>query len=106
MLESFASLTGGEKPHLRLPGKTAAAVLRGNIEEFQAQVVSFDAGEIFELLARAQDAGARGGAVYDYIHVGAARKAGAERIFTLNKRHFTAIAPDLSAIIFHPSEQF
>ncbi|NJK92622.1 MAG: hypothetical protein HC904_12820 [Blastochloris sp.] len=31
-------------------------------------------------------------------------KAGAERFFTLNKRHVTAIAPDLAGSIYHPVE--
>ena len=34
----------------------------------------------------------RGGAVYDYLHLVAARKAGVERIVTLDLRHFRALA--------------
>ena len=36
--------------------------------------------------------GVRGGAVYDWLHLAAARKAGAERVITLNLRDFQALA--------------
>jgi predicted nucleic acid-binding protein len=105
VLESFASLTGGKKPHLRLTGKSATTVLSGNLEDFQVEMVAFDVHETMALLADAQASGVRGGAVYDYLHLCAARKAGADRIFTLNKRHFMAIAPDLAPKIFHPADR-
>ena len=36
--------------------------------------------------------GVRGGANYDWLHLAAARKAGAEVFFTLNLRDFQALA--------------
>lgn len=106
VLESFASLTGGRQPHLRLRARTASAILRENLEAFHARIVAFDMQESMTLLAEAQTAGVRGGAVYDYLHLCAARKAGADRIFTLNKRHSIAIAPDLAPRILHPQDIF
>ena len=58
-----------------------------------------------EYLAVLQAAAAReiaGAAIYDALHIACARKAGAERIYTWNTRHFKAVAPDLAAIIFEP----
>ena len=104
VLEAFASLTGGKKPHLRLDPDEATKILRGNIAEFQVEVISFPVPETMDLLGNLRAVGVRGGAVYDYLHLCAARKAGADRIFTLSKRHFTAIAPDLTTKIFHPTE--
>jgi hypothetical protein len=46
--------------------------------------------------------GAAGGGVYDFIHGMAARQAGVDRIYTLNRRHFVALAPDLAEIIVEP----
>jgi predicted nucleic acid-binding protein len=33
----------------------------------------------------------RGGAVYDYLHLVAARKSGAEAVVTLDRKHFAAL---------------
>ena len=40
----------------------------------------------------AQHRGVRGGAIYDWLHLAAARKAGAEVFYTLNLRDFQALA--------------
>jgi predicted nucleic acid-binding protein len=37
-------------------------------------------------------AGVRGGAIFDYLHLAAARRASAKVLYTLNVRHFSAIA--------------
>jgi hypothetical protein len=54
------------------------------------------------LLEKAGPAGARGGGIYDLLLLACARKAGAERVFTLNDRHFAALAPDLASKIVRP----
>jgi hypothetical protein len=43
-------------------------------------------------LAECEGRGVRGGAVYDFLHLAAARKAGAERLLTLDVSHFQAIS--------------
>jgi predicted nucleic acid-binding protein len=43
-----------------------------------------------------------GGAVYDAIHIHAARKAGCERVYTFNLSDFRRIAPDLHDRILSP----
>jgi predicted nucleic acid-binding protein len=58
-------------------------------------LVSLTPTEIAAALKTAASVGARGGAIYDVLLLAAARKCGADRIHTLNYRHFAAFAPDL-----------
>ena len=55
-----------------------------------------------QAMQRSQDAGARGGAVYDMLHLQAARRCRANRILTINLRHFQTFAPDLKHSIALP----
>ena len=103
LLETFSQLTGGRLGE-PIFADDAAQSIALTLEQGQVQVVGFDSPELLSHLAKARRFGIRGGAVYDYMHLCAARKAGADRIFTLNKRHFLAIAPDLAGKIFHPAE--
>ncbi len=105
LLESFATLTGKRHPTCLAPDE-AAAVISGTLENTAVEIIQFTPLEIITLLQKARRHGVRGGAIYDHLHLCAARKAGVDRIFTLNKRHFTAIAPDLAPRIFHPEELF
>lgn len=43
-------------------------------------------------LRACEERGVRGGAVYDWLHLAAARKAGATRLITLDARDFQAIS--------------
>ena len=47
--------------------------------------------------------GVRGGAVYDWLHLAAARKAGAEVLYTLDTRDFQALAQPGDPVIAAPS---
>lgn len=101
LLECFSILTGGRHP-ASLPPAEAATLIAENMIAGDVEIIQFSGEEILEFMRNAHRCGVRGGAVYDFMHVCAARKAGASRIFTLNKRHFTAIAPELAPQIFHP----
>lgn len=103
LLETFCQLTGGRLGEPVPPDAAAESIAR-NIERNQIRVITFETAEMLEHLAKARRHGVRGGAVYDYMHLCVARKAGVERIFTLNKRHFIAITPDLAPKILHPAE--
>ena len=103
LLESFSVLSGGRHPAALTPGEASLLISR-NVKTSRVKLVQFSADEILALLAEAHQRGIRGGSVYDYMHVAAARQSAATRIVTLNKRHFTAIAPDLSTIIVHPAD--
>jgi predicted nucleic acid-binding protein len=58
-------------------------------------LVSLTPAEVAAALKTAASVGARGGAIYDVLLLATARKCGADRIHTLNYRHFAAFAPDL-----------
>lgn len=103
ILETFSQLTGGRLGEA-IPPDLASDAIRVNLSADTVKFISFDANGLFTCLAAARRHGVRGGAIYDYMHLCAARQAGADRIFTLNKRHFIAIAPDLALKIFHPSD--
>lgn len=101
LLEVYSTLTGKRHPACLDPDEAATA-----IAEYAdtVEIIQFTPQELLTLLGETRRIGVRGGAVYDYMHLCAARKAGADRIFTLNKRHFMAIAPDLASKIFHPTD--
>lgn len=100
LAECFAILTGG-RLSVRLPPADAARVVATNVCE-RMEVVGLEPHEIMSALSHTRTSGARGGAVYDCLHLAAARKAGADEILTLNVRHFVAFAPDLADRIRQP----
>jgi predicted nucleic acid-binding protein len=87
LLETFSTLTGG-RLGVRVDADLAARLLRESIRP-RVRIIMLSEEELFESLDDARRHGARGGAVYDYMHLVAARKAAAECIFTLNLSDFT-----------------
>lgn len=102
LTECFSILTGSRLGG-RVSADQAAALLKRNIAE-KMEIVSLTVEEKLDAFAKSQDAGIRGGAIYDFLHLAAARKANADEIYTLNVRHFSAFAPDLNDIIRRPGE--
>ena len=100
LFECYAALTGG-RLGTRLTPTDAAGMIRANLQD-RLKLVSLTPGEQMEVVVSAGAVGARGGAVYDLLVLGAARKAHADRILTLNLRHFMAFAPDLTDRITEP----
>jgi len=103
LLETFSILSGGRHPAGLSPGD-AAKLIRLNVASPGVQLIDIPSDSIIDLLAKAERIGIRGGAVYDYMHLAAARGSGAKRIVTLNVRHFVAAAPDLAGMVFHPAD--
>jgi predicted nucleic acid-binding protein len=87
--ETFATLTGG-RLGVRTSPATAAQLI-GSLTP-RARLIKLNAGDILTAMSDAESVGARGGALYDYLHLIAARKVSATEIYTLNGRHFTALA--------------
>lgn len=90
LAEVFSALTGG-----RLSRRLTPAVAAGLIEDSVLPYVAVQTLSAKELIAALRDCGprgARGGAVYDWLHLAAARKAGATEFYTLNLRDFQALA--------------
>ena len=90
LAELFSALTGG-----RLGRRLAPAVAAGLIQESvlpYVTVQTLTAKELMAALQACDQRGARGGAVFDWLHLAAARKAGADVFYTLNLRDFQALA--------------
>lgn len=87
--ETYSSLTGGRLGG-RLPAAEAGRILAAVVAP-RLDFVELAGTEIASALVDAHRVGARGGAVYDYLHLVAARKAGVDAIYTLNIKHFRAL---------------
>lgn len=89
LAETFSILTGGRQGR-RLRPAAAAELIRISVLPF-VDVVSLSGKDVMAALAEAEARGVRGGAVYDLLHLVAARKAGAARLLTLDVRDFQAL---------------
>ncbi len=90
LLETFSNITGG-----RLSARTTPAKANRLIRESllpHLDLVELSADELLASLDRAEAAGIRGGAVFDWMHLIAARKAGARTFYTLDLSDFRACA--------------
>ena len=99
-IECYATLTGG-KLGIQLSPSDAAELIRHNIYD-RLRLVGLTAAEYLGLIDRAGPVGARGGAIYDMLLLACARKVKARKIYTLNSRHFRALAPDIADRIAFP----
>ena len=84
--ETFATLTGGSLG-FRVDADLAARLIRQHIIA-RATIIVLDAADVAEALDKARSQGVRGGAVYDYMHLVAARKGKADVLYTLNVPDF------------------
>lgn len=66
------------------------------------RLASLSAQEYRNTLRLCATSGWLGGAVYDALHLAAARKARCERIYTFNLRHFRELAADLADRVCTP----
>jgi predicted nucleic acid-binding protein len=87
--EAFSTLTGGRTGN-RLAPSVAASLLADAFVP-RLTVLSLTPSEMLHALRDAENRGVRGGAVYDYLHLVAARKAKATRFYTLNLSPFLAL---------------
>lgn len=92
LVEAYAVLTRLPAPH-RISPRDAFSMLASSLHD-TARIVSLHAGEIWPVLERAAAAHVAGGSIYDAQILACARKAGVERLFTLNWRHFERLRPD------------
>ena len=91
LVETYSVLTRLPAPH-RLSPADAFRLLRENFHGSKtAALLGKDTWNLLESLAATDVAG---GSVYDARIVAAARKAGANRILTMNVRHFERLVPD------------
>jgi predicted nucleic acid-binding protein len=98
--ETFATLTSG-RLEIQLTPNEAAQLIDANIIR-QIQVVDLELSDYQQAMRNSQTVGARGRAIFDMLHLQAARQGGAKRVLTINVRHFQIFAPDLKSIISSP----
>jgi predicted nucleic acid-binding protein len=102
LAESFATLTGGRLA-FRLPPDEAHMLLSEDVLPFVKTVV-LAGEEVMATTAGAKQRGIRGGAIHDFLHLAAARKIAAARIYTLNFSHFIAFFRAGDPVICHPAQ--
>lgn len=89
LVETFGTLTGGRLGY-RVSSSMAAELIEKTVLPW-VKVIQLSPKELVGAFHDAQSRGIRGGAVYDYLHLAAAKKAGTEQFYTLNMSDFTAI---------------
>jgi predicted nucleic acid-binding protein len=86
LAETFSALTGGRLGYRVLP-ETAMELLEQSVLAY-VEVITLSAKEMTMGLKAAPSRGVRGAAIYDYLHLVAARKAKARRLYTLDVANF------------------
>ena len=86
--ETFSTLTGG-RLGIRLLAADAAALMCDQVAP-RLKVRNLTEKELFDAYRETAARGIRGGAIYDYLHLVAARQSGAVRFYTLNLSDFQA----------------
>jgi predicted nucleic acid-binding protein len=89
LAETFSVLTGGRQGR-RLAPSVAARLIQESVLPF-VRVEVLSGLEMMAALSECEARGVRGGAIYDWLHLAAARKAGADALLTLDVRDFQAI---------------
>ena len=90
LAETFSVLTGGRSGR-RVGAAMAARLIEQSILPF-VQVQTLSGKDVMAALAICESRGVRGAAVYDWLHLVAARKAGADTLVTLDGRDFQALS--------------
>ncbi len=100
LAETFSTLTGG-RLSLRLSPTSAARLIEVNLLP-RLSFFDFSATEVMRVLRDSEARGVRGGAIHDFLHLVAARKAKATHLYTLNIRHFKAFLRPGDPEVTHP----
>ena len=100
IVETFSTLTGGQKP-FRMSPDAAHSLVEDHFAP-RLEIVILTPGETLRAMRECKSRGVRGGVVYDFLHLMAARKAKAARLYTLNVAHFRAFHRPGEQEIVHP----
>ncbi len=92
LLETYSVLTRLPR-RLHLSPERACDLLNRTFQS-DARFPELGEGRAFELLRSFQEPQITGGAVYDALIAESARRAGADGIVTLNRKHFERVAPE------------
>ena len=100
LAEFFSTLTGGRKA-FRLSPQQAVELLEADYVPL-LQITTLTAAETLRGMREGSSRGVQGGAIFDYLHLVAARKGKAERLYTLNLSNFRAFHRDGDPEILSP----
>jgi predicted nucleic acid-binding protein len=97
--EVYAVLTKSPPPFRHSPEQAVLSLEENIIKHFK--IIALSAADYILLIREAAVARVQGGSVYDTILISCAVKADVDKVFTLNLRHFRALAPkSLASKIF------
>ena len=102
LAETFSTLTGGRRS-IQMSAVLAAQIIEEDYVP-QLSVTTLTPSEMLRAMRDAQARGVRGGGIFDYLHLVAARKAKARRIHTLNVSNFRAFHRAGDPEIVHPGK--
>ena len=100
--ETFSTLTGGRRS-IQMSANMATDIIENDFSP-KLTVTTLTPSEMLRAMRDAQARGVRGGGVFDYLHLVAARKAKARRIHTLNISNFRAFHRAGDPEIVHPGK--
>jgi predicted nucleic acid-binding protein len=100
LVETFNTLTGGRR-NFRLGAGTVSDLIETDYIPF-LEITTLIPAEILRSMRECETRGVRGGAIFDYLHLVAARKAKATRLYTLNVSNFRAFHRAGDPEITHP----
>ncbi|MEO6784915.1 MAG: PIN domain-containing protein [Chthoniobacteraceae bacterium] len=101
LAETFNTLTGG-RLGFRVPADAASEIIRLQILPSITSTLLAE-GDMLGAFAEASPRGIRGAILYDYLHLVAAKKAQAEKIYTLNVSDFRHFHRPGDPEIAHPA---
>jgi predicted nucleic acid-binding protein len=90
LAEMYAILTRAPAPLRHSPAQALLSIEENVLKHFE--VLALNATDYAALIREVAMSGVQGGAVYDAILLKAAAKAQVDRVYTLNLKHFLAIA--------------
>ena len=101
LAETYATLTKLPAPFRHSPEQALLSIQENILKHFTTS--SLSGNDYAALIKEAAAAGIQGGTIYDAVLIKSADKSGVDKIFTLNLRHFQAVAsPDLASILSTP----
>ena len=101
LAEMYAILTKLPAPFRHSPEQALLSIEENVIKHFN--ISSLTGGDYTSLIREAALSGIQGGTVYDATLLKTAGKADVDQIYTLNLKHFQAVAPkDVAALLSTP----